>query len=101
MGVMRMPAIAPIAADTANEKSTMRRVSTPMSRAARRLAAVAITALPSKLRSMNSQSYGGRHDDGDEPVQRQRNAGKRHENRRHPAQHDEFALGEIDNVRRL
>ena len=34
----------------------MRRVLTPISRAARRLAAVAITALPSKVRSMNSHS---------------------------------------------
>ena len=34
----------------------MRRVSTPIRRAAKRLAAVAITALPSKVRSTNSQS---------------------------------------------
>ena len=48
--------------------------------------------------AVQRQADAGRHDDGDQHGERQRDAGLRREHRRHAAEHDELALGEIDDV---
>src|SRR5437763_421405 len=56
MGVIRIPATAPIAAAIAKDRPTAARVSMPTRRAAISFAAVATIALPIKVRSMKAHS---------------------------------------------
>ena len=49
-------------------------------------------------KTMQGQADDGCGYDGDECSKRQWNAGVRHENGRHPAQHHKLALREIDDV---
>ena len=56
IGVIRMPATPPMAAEPPNASAMMVVVLIPTSRAAKRFADVASTALPSSVRSRNTYS---------------------------------------------